>query len=366
MSKILITGGLGFIGSHLADKLSKKNKVTIIDKLSKRVHPYKNFVYKPKNCEIIYGDINNKSLLKDILSSFDFIYHFASHQDHQKDYSSFIDDNVRTIALIFEILKKSKNNKLKQIILSSSQSVYGEGYYKYEGKNYLGKRKFKDLKNKKWFIKNKSEKFIRHKEIDEPKPINIYGLSKLFQENIIKQCSKELDINYTILRYSIVQGPRQSFFNSYSGLCRNLISCYMRNERPIIFEDGLSTRDFVNIDDVTKANVKVLGNKITFNQTLNIGGDKSYSLIEFDEIIRKKMKTNIKPIINQFFRDNDPRDTISDISKAKRILNWKPTKTIEYSIDEYIKWVKKNTKALSKSKSSVSKMIEDGSAINCS
>ena len=86
-------------------------------------------------------------------------------------------------------------------------------------------------------------------------------------------------MNYTILRYSIVQGARQSFFNTYSGLCRNLISSYLKNERPIIFEDGLSSRDFVNIDDVTRANLKVLNNKSAYGQIFNIGGGKNILLL---------------------------------------------------------------------------------------
>ena len=338
MKKILITGGLGFIGSHLADQLSKKNDVSIIDKLSKRVHPYKKFIYKPKKCKIIIDDIKKNKILEKNLHNFEYIYHFASHQDHQKDYSKFIQDNVNTTAIIFEILKKNKKNNLKQFILASSQSVYGEGRYKFNNNVYRGKREFKDLKKKKWFVKNSSEKFISHIETDPINPINFYGLSKLFQEQIVKQCSKELGVNYTILRYSIVQGARQSFFNTYSGLCRNLISSYLKNERPIIFEDGLSSRDFVNINDVTRANIKVINNKSAYDQVFNIGGGKKYTLIEFDNIVRSKLKTDLLPIVNQYFRVNDPRDTVSNINKAKRILNWYPVNKIEKSIDSYIEW----------------------------
>lgn len=365
MKKILITGGLGFIGSHLADYLSQKNEVTIIDKLSKRVHPYKKFIYKPKNCKIIIKDLNDKNSLKRILNEFEYIYHFASHQDHQKDYSDFIKDNVATTSLIFEILKGYKKNNLKQFVLASSQSVYGEGYYNFKGESFIGKREIKNLRNKKWFIRNSNEKFISHKESDKLKPINFYGLSKYFQEQIVRQCSRELNVNFTILRYSIVQGARQSFFNTYSGLCRNLISSYLKNERPMIFEDGLSTRDFVNIDDVTKANIKILNNKSALNQTFNIGGKKSYSLLEFDRIVRNKLKTKIKPIKNKFFRANDPRDTVSNINKAKRLIGWAPDHDIDVSIESYINWVLDNKELLKLIKSGLINMIQDGSVIDC-
>ena len=309
--------------------------------------------------------MNNRKLLEKIIHKFDFIYHFASHQDHQKDYSSFINDNVHTTSLIFETLKNKKNIKLKQFILASSQAVYGEGFYKYKNKLYKGKREYHNLKNKRWYVKNHSEKFLNHKENNSTLPINFYGLSKLFQEQIVKQCSSELSVDYTILRYSIVQGARQSFFNTYSGLCRNLISTYLKNERPIIFEDGYSTRDFVNIGDVTKANKLVLNSKKAFNQIFNSGGGKSLSLNKFDELVRNKLDTQLKPIVGKYFRVNDPRDTVSDIKKAKKLLNWVPRKSAEKSIEEYVEWVLKNKKALKFSKNDFSEMIKNGSAIDC-
>ena len=279
MKNILITGGLGFIGSHLSDTLVKSNNVYVVDNLSKRVHPNKGFVYKPKKIKFIKSNINNSSLLKELLPKIDIIYHFASHQDHLRDYSKFIDNNVKSTSLIFEILNDLKSKRLKQFILASSQSVYGDGFVRYNNKKYEGTRKIKNLKNKIWHVVDKKEKYIRHKETDMPRPINIYGLSKQFQENIVKQCARDLNINYTILRYSIVQGARQSFFNSYSGLCRNLISSYIKEEPPIIYEDGNSIRDFVNIKDVNNANCLILNNKKAFNEIFNIGGGKGHKLL---------------------------------------------------------------------------------------
>ena len=167
------------------------------------------------------------------------------------------------------------------------------------------------------------------------------------------------------MRYSIVQGSRQSFFNSYSGLCRNLISSYLKNERPIIFEDGNSTRDFVNILDVTKVNSHILNEEKAFNQTFNVGGGKNYSLLSFDKIVRKKLKTKIYPIKDRYFRINDPRYNISDISKIKRMLNWIPNNEIEISIQDYISWINKYKKYLKYSKSGLKKMIRQGVVIDC-
>lgn len=363
---VLITGGAGFIGSHLADVLVKKYNVIIIDNLNKRVHPIKKIVYIPKGVTFYQKDINDPKLLLKILPKIDFIYHLASHQDHLHDYSKFIDNNVYSTSLIFEILATLKKKRLKQFILASSQSVYGNGYILSKGKKYKAKRKISNLKKKLWHIKSKNEKFIPHKETDPTEPIGFYGLSKLFQENIVKQCCNDHGINFTILRYSIVQGARQSFFNSYSGLCRNLITSYIIGRKPIIFEDGNSIRDFVNIDDVTKANCMILNNQNAFNQIFNIGGGIKYSLIEFNESVKSALKINdIKPIINKSFRLNDPRYTVSNINKIKKLINWIPTNKIDYSINDYIKWLNNKMKYLKYNNNSLKIMKKVGSVIDC-
>lgn len=365
MKNILITGGLGFIGSHLSEALVKSNNVYVIDNLSKRVHPYKSFVYKPRKIKFIESNINNSNLLKELLPKIDIIYHFASHQDHLKDYSKFIENNVKSTSLIFEILNDLKSKRLKQFILASSQSVYGNGYVKLNNKNYEATRILKNLKNKIWYAIDEKEKYIRHKETDIPRPINIYGLSKQFQEDIVKQCARDLDINYTILRYSIVQGARQSFFNSYSGLCRNLITSYIKEESPIIFEDGNSIRDFINIKDVTKANCLILNNIKAYNEIFNIGGGKGHKLLSFNKIVEKELNTKINPIVNRYFRINDPRYTVSNIDKMNKYFKWKPMNDINLSIKQYIDWVYKHKRFLKLSKNSLGTMVKQGSVIDC-
>ena len=365
MKNILITGGLGFLGSHLAETLSKRHKVIAVDNLSKRVHPFKSFVYKPRNITILEKDINNAAILREILPKIDVIYHFASHQDHLKDYSKFIDNNVKSTSLIFEILNSLKNRRLSQFILASSQSIYGNGYIKHNKKKILAERKLINLKKRKWNVISSNEKYVAHKETDKPNPTNFYGLSKYFQEIIVKKCSRDLNINYTILRYSIVQGSRQSFFNPYSGLCRNLISAYCKNERPVIFEDGNSIRDFVNIEDVTKINNKILNNEMSFNETFNIGGGKGYNLNDFNEIVKKTLNTNIEPIVNRYFRVNDPRYTVSNIDKAYKYLNWKPKNDVMVSIKDYINWTYEKKRYLKFSKNGLNNMLKQGAVIDC-
>lgn len=343
--KILITGGLGFIGSHLADALiKKKHDVTIIDKLDTKVHPYPNLVYKPNTNKIIIKDICDIKNLDKILNDIEIIYHFASHQDYEDDYTNFIDNTLRSTSYIFECYKKTDNKKLKKFILSSSQSIYGEGFYK----NNLGKkikikkRTIKQLKSKNWDC-NQNGNIIKHKE-GSINPLNFYGWSKKAQEELTIFFCNLYSIKYTIFRYSIVQGERQSFFNNYSGLCRNLITKYMINQKPIIYEDGQALRDYINIHDVTDVNLIALKNTKSDNQIFNIGGEKSYSVNYFDELVRRLLKTNIMPYKNIKFRLGDVRHTISDISKVKRILNWAPKRSLKFSIKSYIKWLNKSQK----------------------
>ena len=343
--KILITGGLGFLGSHLAEELiNLGHKVIIIDKLDPKVHPFEKYVYKPKKAKIFINDINFMSNLDSCLNNVEIIYHFAAHQDYENNFTSFIDDSLRSTSHIFESYKKTKNKKLKKIILASSQSIYGEGFYlnKKKEKIAIEPRSFSDLKKRNW-NSNQKNKIIKHKE-DNINPINFYGWSKKAQEDLVKYFSNLFNIKYTIFRYSIVQGERQSFFNTYSGLCRNLIAKYLSGNIPILFEDGESIRDFVNIKDVTKINIIALNNRKSNNEIFNVGGGKVFSVKYFDNLVRKILKTNLKPNINNYFRYGDVRHTVSDITKAKKLLGWEPKNDLEISIRSYLHWLLKTQK----------------------
>ena len=344
--KVLITGGAGFIGSHTADALSKLGyKIRILDILEPPVHNYRwpDYILN-KGYELIKGDVSDKKTLKKALKGVNYIYHFAAYQDQRLDFSKFFKTNVVSTALLYEIILEEKL-PVKKIILASSQFVYGDGcHYCFSDKKnifYPELRTLKQLENKQWNIlcpDRKPAKFIPFKENQLLNPSNSYGLSKMALEQIGLKLGKTYNIPTVILRYSIVQGARQSPHNLYSGALRIFITQALAAKPITVYEDGNQLRDFVNIKDVVRANLLVLKNPKANFEIFNVGGDRAYKILDLAKRVKKITKPT-SPIVISGFRRTDTRHAISDISKIKK-LDWHPRYTAEDSIKEYLKWLK--------------------------
>lgn len=340
ISKVLITGGAGFIGSHTADLLASKGfKVRILDELLPPVHKkgvWPNYV-KNKGYELIKGDVSKKSTWVKALKDIDYVYHLAAYQDQREDFGNFFVTNTVSTALLYETIVE-KNLPIKKVVLASSQFVYGDGQYKQGSKTaYPELRTLAQLKAKKWDIKGE---FIPFKENQVVNPTNSYGLSKVALEKLSLRLGKTYGVPTTIMRYSIVQGPRQSPRNMYSGALRIFTVQALLGEALTVFEDGKQTRDFVNVADVAKANHLVLKNKKADFQIFNVGGGKAYEVLDFAKWVVEISKSDT-PIIIGNFRRTDTRHAVSNISKLKK-LGWKPGITPKKSIKDYLDWIKKN------------------------
>ena len=174
-------------------------------------------------------------------------------------------------------------------------------------------------------------------------PENQYALSKESQEKMALSFGRKYGIPSVAMRYSIVQGPRQSFYNAYSGACRIFALHYFFKKAPTIYEDGLMHRDFVNYRDVVKANLLALDDDRLSGQQFNVGGGKDYSVKEFDRIVADISGcSEIEPNIPGVFRFGDTRNSCSDISKL-RAVGWEPRGTVNESVQEYVDWLRSQT-----------------------
>ncbi|MBI4009516.1 SDR family NAD(P)-dependent oxidoreductase [Candidatus Roizmanbacteria bacterium] len=342
--RVLVTGGAGFIGSHTVDALVKKGyKIKILDSLTKPVHQRGSPDYLNKEAEFIDGDVRNKSAWEKALKNVSIVFHLAAYQDYLPNFSKYFDVNAKGTALLYEIIVEKKL-KIEKVIIASSQAIYGEGRYACKNNHiiYPTQRSFKDLKKKKWDFNCPHDKLPLIpqwvNEGDFIDPHNQYGISKYSQEKIGIHLGKRYQIPTVAMRYSIVQGPRQSPFNLYSGVLRIFITHLLGRKPPTIFEDGNQIRDFVNIHDVVSANILVLENKKADYQVFNVGGGKRYTVNEFYKIVQKILKTDIKPVRDGSFRVGDTRHIFSSIEKMKN-LGFKPTYSITDSIHSYITWL---------------------------
>ncbi|MFH1246703.1 MAG: SDR family NAD(P)-dependent oxidoreductase [Candidatus Liptonbacteria bacterium] len=344
---VLITGGAGFIGSHTADALAAKGyKIRILDNLQSEVHAGKWPRYiQNKGYELIKGDVREKKDWEKALKGAEYVLHLAAHQDQRLDFSKFFTTNTVSTALLYECIVE-KNLPVKKIVLASSQFVYGDGEYRCAHGSrqafYPELRSLKQFNKKEWDIlcpHGKRAIQIPFKEGQNVNPTNSYGLSKRALEITAMRLGKTYNIPSTVFRYSIVQGSRQSPRNIYSGALRIFVSQALAGLPITVYEDGIATRDFVNVQDVVAANVLALTRKATNYQIYNVGGGKAHTVLGFAKEV-KKITGSKSPIILGGFRRTDTRHAVSDIAKLKSV-GWRPRFTIRDSIADYAAWFRK-------------------------
>ncbi len=342
--KVLVTGGAGFIGSHTCDRLlSLGHEVIVLDALTPPVHRNGRAAYVSSEVDLYQGDARNRDLVTNLLRRVDAVYHFAAYQDYLPDFSRFSDVNVVSTALLYEIIV-AEHLDLARVVVASSQSAMGEGLYwcPVDGEQVPGMRPESAVAVGQWDIPcpecgGALEMRATPERISNPQ--NAYGMSKLGQEMVAINLGRRYGIPTVALRYSIVQGPRQSVYNAYSGACRIFCLCYLQGVAPILYEDGEAIRDYVNVDDVVDANVLVLQDDRAVGRVLNVGGGKAVTTTEFADIVRLQYGSDQPGVVTGEFRFGDTRHILSDIS-ALRSLGWEPRRTPVESVAAYAAWLK--------------------------
>jgi dTDP-L-rhamnose 4-epimerase len=344
--KALLTGGAGFIGSHTADALLRDGAaVRVLDSLEEPVHPRRQPpAYLDARVELVRGDVRDEKALAAALRGCDVVYHFAAFQDYLPTFSRFFDVNVTSTALLYEVILREKL-PIKKVIVASSQAAAGEGLYiDASGKALLPDiRPLEQLERGEWELRPPAgfSAPLRWQPTNETvaNPQNQYGLSKIAEEQVALSLGRRYGIPTVAMRYSITQGPRQSFYNAYSGACRVFcLSCHL-GRPPVIYEDGRQVRDFVNIHDVVDANLLVLRDDRANYEMFNVGGDRPYTVSEFAVIVAQIYGVkDYEPHPSGKFRFGDTRHICSDVTKLKR-LGWAPRRTVHDSVEAYKEWL---------------------------
>ncbi|MBI5056308.1 MAG: SDR family NAD(P)-dependent oxidoreductase [Nitrospirae bacterium] len=345
--KVLITGGAGFIGSHTADRLIAEGcDVRILDNLQKPVHLKGKPDYINPKAEFVMGDVRDKEALEKAMRGIDAIYHLAAYQDYLPDFSTYFHVNSVSTALIYEIIVENKL-PVKKVIVASSQAVLGEGLYRCQEHGELTPdiRLEEQLSMGDWEHHcPHCNKYMQYLPTPEHmvNPQNQYAMSKHSQEIISINLGKRYGIPSVALRYSIVQGPRQSFYNAYSGAMRIFALHLYFDKQPTIYEDGRQIRDYINYQDVIDANMLVLKDGRADYQGFNVGGGVPYTVLDFYEKMQQVTGRQIEPVILKHYRYGDTRNIFSDITKL-RSLGWTPKVPIERSIEEYWQYLNRQT-----------------------
>jgi dTDP-L-rhamnose 4-epimerase len=348
---VLITGGAGFIGSHLAERLFEIGyTVKILDNLSSQVHGLDAKLPKflKGKVEFLEGDIRSRITVKRALSGIDAVIHLAAETgvgQSMYEIARYVNINVEGSAILLECMI-AKNSKISKIILASSRAVYGEGKYKCEkcGITYPESRSRNDLKRGQWEMRcPKCGRIVKPLRTDEDttlRPTSIYAVTKQAQEQMFSIVAKAHKIPYVILRYFNVYGQRQSLSNPYTGILSIFSSRIVNSKPPLIYEDGLESRDFVHVSDVVKATILALEKTEANYEVFNVGSGRRVTILEVANLLVDKLESSLRPIVVGKYREGDIRHCYADLSKIKAKLGYQPDKSLEEGISEFVQWVK--------------------------
>ncbi len=344
--RVLVTGGAGFIGSHTVDLLLEKGyTVRILDNLQERVHPRGKPDYLPPEAEFQKGDVADPRDMERALTGVEYVIHLAAYQDYLPDFSTFIHTNAESTALLYELIV-AKKLPVRKVVVASSQAIYGEGKFRCaeHGVIYPDSRPLEQLRRGDWEPKcphcgqDLAPVWITE---DTVRPFTAYGISKYALELLAFNLGRRYGVPATAMRYTYVQGPRNSFYNAYSGICRIFTLRVLNGAPPVVYEDGMQLRDYVWVGDVAAANVLCMERSESDFRAFNVGGGKAISVLDFAKIVLEVAdeKGGLTPLVRGDFRYGDTRHTFSDIS-ALQSLGWKPTLTTEEVVRRYVEWVR--------------------------
>lgn len=336
---VLVTGGAGFIGSHVIDLLLKKGYfVRVLDNLSPKTHSDKWPKYLDERVEKIKGDVRNKKDWETALKNVSYVIHLAAYMDLMPDFSTFFAINTTGTANLYEVIVANKI-PIKKIVVASSQFVYGQGKWKCKkhGVVFPKERDFFQLEKKIWDPVcpecGRPITSVANTE-DYVNPPNPYAISKYTQEMIAIKLGQLYDIPSTALRYSIVHGPRQSIKNLYSGSLRIFTTQLLSGLPTTIFEDGKQLRDFISVYDAASATVFAMENRKTDFKVFNVGGKKAITVIDLAKMLANYLGKELEVKFSGY-RVGDIRHAISDTSRLEK-LGWKLQHTEKKAAKEFV------------------------------
>ena len=263
--------------------------------------------------------------------------------DYHPDFSTYVQTNIESLTILFEIIVEEKL-PIKKIVLASSQAVYGEGKYrcKNHGVMYVSPRAEEQFKRHQWeqFCPKCGKEVVpvSEKEEDILFPLAPYGLSKQSSEQFVMALGRAFSIPAVALRFSIVLGARQSFRHFYSGALRSFAVNVSNNEPIEMNEDGNQLRDFVHVKDVASAILKTLEDSEANFGTFNVGSGQATRIIDLAKMVAKQSKVSFRPSLQNRYRTGGTRHSVMDISKLKS-LGWKPKHTLQEAVADYLLWL---------------------------
>jgi dTDP-L-rhamnose 4-epimerase len=345
---VLITGGAGFIGSHLANELLKHGyRVRVLDNLCPQVHgpERKRPAYLNPEVELQVGDVRDPAAVHRALQGIDAVYHFVAVVgvgQSMYEIAEYTSVNNLGTAVLLEGLLKQKN--IQRLIVASSMSIYGEGLYR-DSKGQISTaadRTLQQVKAQDWEVRNEAGDTltpIPTPETKTPSLASVYALSKYDQEQMCLMIGRAYEIPTVALRFFNIFGPNQALSNPYTGVLAIFASRLLNNRAPLINEDGFQQRDFVSVYDVARACRLALETKAADGQVFNVASGKQYTVRQLGERIANVLGKDIEPEITGKYRAGDIRHCFADITRAQQVLGYEPRVGLEEGLLDLAAWL---------------------------
>ena len=344
---ILITGGAGFIGSHLTDELLRHgHRVRILDSLSPQVHgaAARRPDYLAGDAELIIGDVREAAVVRRALTGIDAVYHLAAAVgvgQSMYEIAEYVSvNNVGTAVLLEALIARP----VQRLIVASSMSVYGEGLYRTTAGALVHgtERSLAQLRRGDWEPHDDGGAPLTPEPTPEdkvPSLTSVYALSKYDQERLCLMIGRAYSIPTVALRFFNVFGTRQALSNPYTGVLAIFAARLLNGNRPLIFEDGRQQRDFVSVGDVARACRLALERDDAAGQAINVGSGRAYTVLDVAALLGTVLGTSLEPDVCGKYRAGDIRHCFADISRARTLLGYAPQTLLEDGIVELAHWL---------------------------
>jgi dTDP-L-rhamnose 4-epimerase len=357
--QILITGGAGFIGSHLADELLRAgHRVRALDNLSPQVHGAAGEArqrpdYLDPEVELVVGDVRDPDAVRRALEGVDVVYHYAAAVgvgQSMYEIAQYTDvNNMGTAVLLEAIVARAARHPLQKLVVASSMSLYGEGLYRAPDGTLVAdaSRTREQLVAGAWETRDARGQVLEALPTPESKPpslASVYALSKYDQERMALMIGAAYNVPTVALRFFNVFGTRQALSNPYTGVLAIFAARYLNDRAPMIFEDGLQQRDFVSVYDIARASRLAMEVPEAAGQVFNVGSGRRYTVRAIAERMAEAIgKPYIAPEVTGKYRVGDIRHCFADITHARQVLGYEPQLPLEEGLVELAEWLEGQT-----------------------
>lgn len=347
--RVLVTGGAGFIGSHLSDLLlAEGHEVRALDSIETQVHPDgERPGYLDPAVELVVGDVRDREAVRHAVGGVDAVVHLAAAVgvgQSMYEIERYMSINTIGCAVVLEEILE-RRDAIQKVVVASSMSIYGEGQHldPATGEHGLapGLRPTKQLERHEWEVRGANGP-LEPEPTAETKPLrptSIYAISKRDHEEMVLAIGAAYGIPSVALRFFNVYGARQALSNPYTGVGAIFASRLMNGRPPLVFEDGQQTRDFIDVRDIVRGIHLALTKSGADGETVNLGTGKATNLLELADVLSRGLGVDIEPDVVGQFRAGDIRHCYADTRKGAELLGFRSQIDFESGVQDLLTWI---------------------------